>query len=341
MRRSPVLVLVNQPPGQRPIVGPAGLRTGLEQALASRTDLEVEALDPELLSDCSGRLACVAGRVSPAATARYLFVLTSIPSGQSDFLFSMLVDLTEARDILASAGPDDKEARLLGAVKARTERTAIRSEADLFAYYLRALDKAFRPALSKAGHWRPFGGVFVDLPEAGFAVSLDGMLVGLTTEPKSAICPLREGAHAIRLEHPRYDVHETYLDVLANEYTTLEPQLDVSTGERLRAGTFYAGLAMTAAGVAATSVAIARGAGEGPESYCAGPGDSCKSGGGFVREGGLLLAPLGYSLAGTGLVWALAPSLSGDSGPAFWLWVAAGVVAGAASYGLSAALNPE
>jgi hypothetical protein len=62
--------------------------------------------------------------------------------------------------------------------------------------------------------------------------------------------------------------------------------------------------------------------------------------GAFSSSNGVLIAPLGYSLIGLGAAWVLGTWVT-PSEDAPWIALAAGLGVFAASYGLSAALNPR
>ena len=57
-----------------------------------------------------------------------------------------------------------------------------------------------------------------------------------------------------------------------------------------------------------------------------------------VNPGGVLIAPLGYSLVGTGAAFSVGSLLTGDN-EIPWIPVVVGLGIGALSYGLSTALN--
>ena len=52
-------------------------------------------------------------------------------------------------------------------------------------------------------------------------------------------------------------------------------------------------------------------------------------------------APVGYSVAFTGAIWALGPAIIEPDREIPWISIAAGVAAGALAYGLSHALAPS
>lgn len=372
--RRPLAFLSISPTGGLGAISSSETIRVVGELLAKHTDLSPIPLDPGLVADCKGKLACFARRLEAeaqgAGQAELLLVLSNLTQESGvDRLSLVLVHLQRAIAIATEPAPSDPalaeewaadvEVRIVeSAVLARPRLATIATEAEMRAFLERAFTEELRPGLEEAGAWAPYGAIELEAPEPGVAVEVDGTTAGITRAGITRIGRVPAGRRLVRLSHPRYATFETELVVARGETTQLRVDLAGASGPAspLRSVLFWSGTAATVAGAALATFALVRSDGDVSTLCLVRAGQPC-GGSGFmttgydpsraptfsddVNPGGLLLGPLGYSVALTGATWAISTLLFGEPEDGPWLQVAAGIAVGAAAYGLSAALDGD
>jgi hypothetical protein len=313
---------------------------------ADRLSCWVHAVRP----DCAVAAECtrLARPVGPQATPRMLFVvaLNADESG-IDHLSVMMIDTDEA---LASEGRiahtgEGWETRVENAifegVVVGPPGSAERADPEsLDRYFGQLVQGPFSPKLEAAGAWEPYGAIAIDGASEGAAIELDGRRVGVAPAARTELRGVKPGSRSVavlggeagaRIVLPPVEVR-TQAVATVRVPAGVSPHSEVSA----RDGLLFGGLGVAAAGGVITLVsALARG--DRALEACFGACGSAPRRS-FTTVGPLLAAPLGYSLIATGTAWSLGAWLDDDDYP-LWLPLAAGVVLGAATYGLSATLN--
>jgi hypothetical protein len=197
---------------------------------------------------------------------------------------------------------------------------------------------------------------------SGAGVSIDGTAIGTTRAGVTRVLTVPAAKHSIRFEHPGYDPYETEVTVDRGKAAQLRVELLPSgspVSSAFRQALLWGGGALAVAGAVIAGVAIGTADGN-VKTYCPTIGDMETSCGGsqFTRIGGyrpgnaptfedevntgsVLFAPLGYSIAVTGLTWSLGTLFLGDDDDFPWIQLVTGIALGGASYGLSALLEGD
>ncbi|HJL42189.1 MAG TPA: PEGA domain-containing protein [Myxococcales bacterium LLY-WYZ-16_1] len=290
---------------------------------------------------------------------RFMLVITlvSVP-GRPDRavaqLFSTDLALRAFHETRRRPGWLDRvEDRILAeASLARVEQDRL-TEDRVFSFLDRLFAKTLRPVFEPRGHWMPFGRVVISEAPAGASIEMDGRTVGVTGTDRTALADVPAGVRTLRVVHPDWEPFEETLRVrtgqtLRVQAATRPRRADASAGPRI---VFWSGLLTAAAGTSVLVYAVA--ADPGTQTICYGTPD-CEAGTRFQRaslqgqnpgsvdpgpQGGVLLAPLGYSLIGTGAAWSVGAATWERKKQVPWWSLGIGVAAGALAYGLSAALE--
>jgi hypothetical protein len=249
------------------------------------------------------------------------------------------------------------------AVLVRGEVRQVKGPGEARTYLVGLIEREFRRNFEDNGWWDAFGRIEITGVPAGMAVLLDGAMVGTTQPERTVLVEVSPGERVIGLDHAEYAPFSAPLTVAPRTAAALRPALSARNRSTLaNSVVFWSGVAAGAAGVAITGVAIARASSEKVTVYCGTfPGASTASCGGpeFLafepaaaggdplgrsgdpNPGHLLIAPLGYSLLAAGAVWTLGALLASDTGEVPWIPLLIGATAGAAAYGVSAALDGQ
>lgn len=299
----------------------------------------------------------------------YLLVLSNLTLGQSDRLSMSLIDTDIALEYYHEAFRDREdweratEARINEyAVVGDTIEGELRSEAEARRFLEEHFQKELRRQFTDSGNWEPFGTIEISSPVSGAAVSIDGITVGTTLAGVTRVVNVPASRHEVVVEHPEYVPYTTEALVERGEVAaigaTLEPK-GSAVSSYVRQSLIWGGAALAVAG--AVTAGIALGTTDGSvKTYCPtlGNAETACTGSQFTRLGGyqpgnaptfsndvnsgsVLFAPLGYSIALTGLTWSLGTLLIGEPDDFPWIQLAAGVVLGGAAYGLSALLEGD
>jgi hypothetical protein len=297
---------------------------------------------------------------------RYMIVLSNITlEGQADRVSAILIDTDIALEYFHSASREDpawerdtdarinEYAVIFGPQRAQINNT---NEAEKFIQDLFFL--GLKPLLEQTNHWEPFGTIELSVNKSGVGILLDGAPIGTTHAGLTRIERVTSGIRQMSFEDPERGDENTAVEVIRNQVARVEVDLKggvSGSAAGIRKGVFWTGLGLGVAGAVLTTVAIAR-SDSNVSTYCFdSPGANCRSmsqfqsigysaseaeKGGDPNPSGMLLAPLGYSIALTGITFALGTYLFGDSDEIPWIQLVAGVALGAASYGISSTMNP-
>ncbi|MBI2374057.1 MAG: hypothetical protein HYV07_08665 [Deltaproteobacteria bacterium] len=388
--RRPFAILLGTPTGEIARTRSSDVIRMLSEQLAVHTNFFAELADANILSKCRGQLGCMVEAVRPdyvydeaaglaydqiqrklaregVAYPKYLLVVSNVAiEGQADRLAVVLVDTDLALAAIHDAphgAPnwrEDVEAQIsTSAVLYGPERVEVSTPEETSQF----LDKLFSTQLwrifEKSGNWEPYGEISLVGVEAGYAVSLDGNVVGTTASDQTQLREVVSGLRRLRLEHPSIHPLDLEVDVARGKTVSVEvhPIPIGDAGAKLVRGI----VTWTGAGVAAIGAAITVAAILAEDSdvktYCfKGEGSPCESARRFatlgydpskadtldpsVNPAGVMLAPLGYSLIGAGLTWSLGTELLGPKDELPWIPLAVGAAVGALSYVVSGLAQP-
>ena len=297
----------------------------------------------------------------------YLLVISNVTGDAKDRLSVTMLDTNAALRVAHDVNPrrEGAAARIELEVRnhallAPPERGEVANADEADQFLARVFVQSLRRRLSAEDHWQPYGTIELQLPEAGHTVHIDGRAVGTAQTPRTRIEGVRAGPHRLALTRPDYETYETQIVVERKEALQLQPNLQKKasgTALAVRRSVLWSGVALVAAGAVMTSVAVGRAQSDVVTVCPVTAGEMGCRGSQFITGGyqpdvaptlnanvnpdGVLLAPLGYSLAATGAIWSLGTWLFGDDDDFPWWQLAAGLVAGGVSYGVSHALNPS
>jgi hypothetical protein len=290
---------------------------------------------------------------------RYLLVISNVTlEGEEDRMTAVLVDTDRALNLFHDASrkvsdwQDDVEARInSSAVLIPPIKVNVRDADETRSFLERLVVQDFRAFFESGGHWRPYGELVIEGPEPGLGVSIDGDTVGATQPGTTRILQMLPGTHRVELVHPDYAPFQQDVTVTAGAAARIDarPARLAGSAAGLHAVVFWGGIATAIAGAALVGVAVTNPSDVTTACFEA---EDCQSNSAFlafghndqselardVNPGSVLIAPLGYSLVGTGAAFSLG-SLLTDENEIPWLPVVVGLGIGALSYGLSVALN--
>ena len=252
-----------------------------------------------------------------------------------------------------SQQPDHSELAVLDhAIPLRIQPTVVKDNDALLAQ-LRGFMERARERLLAFGQ-KAYGEIELELPKAGIEIELDGQVITQNKSRSVRLTHTPKGLRRLSLRGEGLRTFSRSVSVKPGALVRLQPDLTPAGESALVRWTKWSGVAVAALGVAALVVGGAQVAvfESTPGRYCieAWRG-TCSSR--FLRindwrrpppgpvqqsyGGGLALIPLGYSLAGAGLISALSAWLTNDSDH-LWIAIASAVAAGGLSYGLSVSL---
>jgi hypothetical protein len=299
----------------------------------------------------------------------YLLVLSNLTLDEGDRLSITMIDTDIALEYFHEALRDrdgwerSTEARINEyALIGKPVERELKSEQDAQSFLEDWFMTELRRHFSDSGNWEPFGSVEIESNVVGAGVSVDGSAIGTTAAGVTRVLNVPASKHTLKFEHPGHDTYETEVLVERGKPTRIRIELE-ERGDPLsyafRQGLLWGGGALALAGAAVATVALAT-VDRGVKTYCPTIGEmetSC-SGSQFTRLGGykpgnaptfedevnsgsVLFAPLGYSIAITGLTWSLGTLFLGEDDDFPWIQLVTGVALGGISYGLSALLEGD
>ncbi|MBK6685066.1 MAG: hypothetical protein IPG45_11420 [Deltaproteobacteria bacterium] len=299
-----------------------------------------------------------------AVYPQYLLIVSKVADEDVDRISLTLLDTDAALEVIHEADRKkdgwrrDAEARVAQVAPVAKERSVeAKSEDEARRFIEDRIRGELRRRFEDEGHWEPYGIVELQCPVAGVAIKLDGTTVGTTRAGQTRLLNVLEGRHQLAFESPDFRPDERTVEVKRRE--TTQQRVDLmpltSTSSTLRTATLWGGVGVAALGLGAVAFAVFR-ADPDVVTYCPVVGEGGDCGGsqfitfGYdtdpvptfneeVNPGGLMIAPLGLSLVGMGATWALGTLLFGTEEDLPWPQIVAGVLVGAAGYGVALALN--
>lgn len=279
----------------------------------------------------------------------FLLVIANVTRpGEPDRLRAQVVDTHAALEAYHEAPRDQAgwEARLEASINETAfspARGEVQNTEDARGW-VRGMLGQLAPLFEQNGNWDPYGALELHGVDAGAAVLLDGVTVGTTRDGTTRIERVTPGDRRVGVQLAGHEPFEAAVRVARGKTEVVRPELRVaSTGGGLASGMVWGGAAAALAGAALVGWAVVR-HDSAVTSRCfegapgCAPGRAFESGGYDPEQGvnppGLLIAPLGFALAGTGAAWIFGPDLL-DQQPA-WVSLLAGVAVGGAVYAVSA-----
>ena len=339
----------------------------ISEVLEKHTDYAVELVTPEQVADCRGRLPCLVRRVRPdfdrsqlrtetkpsvgsRQVSESLLILSHIASGRKDRLIPQWIDTDAALDVVRTSAPDRDPSAVEAEVRSRALPVHLRSAtvssvAGARAWFRELVQRQLRPHLEAHGHWEPFGELWVRNAPDGGALILDGDTLGTTRAGTVRVRKLRPGPHQVELAIGTEIAWAYRFELGAKqrvETTVGDLPRDASAGST---ALLWSGLALSAAGLVTTAVALAAV----PQDVTVFCNTDCRDRPiGFnealerTGPGGtppdLLAAPLGIGMATTGATWSIGSLLERDRDVP-WISILTGLALGGAVYGISAAMS--
>lgn len=313
-----------------------------------------------------------AKRQRPAAYPRLLVVLSNIArEGRPDYLSAVLIDTDVALEIWHEA--DRRNEAWRRDVESQINSSAIKAvrggrpveDAKAAETYIESLfNEGFKKAFEEAGAWQPYGSIVLTLENGeDVAVRLDDQTKTTAGRGQVILRKVRHGSRRLGLANPRYKPFEVEVEVPRNGEVSVSASLDLRTIGVFRSGLRWGGAALAGVGVSILTVALVNQSKSGTPNCLLPPpeptaektstqlaDEMCGPGREFLtfaadrgentNPPGVMQAPLGYSLAGTGLVFFGGSFLDEDQIEfAPWYALGSGIVIGVVSYVLSAVLN--
>ncbi|MBI2374112.1 MAG: hypothetical protein HYV07_08940 [Deltaproteobacteria bacterium] len=308
-----------------------------------------------------------AGRDEPAHPSYLIILRFEASSGRGSSLTGLTIDTKAALRIGESApsGSPEAEERLENqifenATTTKTSTIAGNDDHALELLFIDWLEGPFRAVLERNGDWGTPGTIELTGGRPGLAIRLDGRVVGQTRPERTLITGAPAGSHELEVEAPESKgrLFLSSIEVRAGETIRVVVPGVESSGTMpgtIRRVIFWTGVGLTALGAGVSAYGAVRSASQGVYQLC--QRDSCRQTAstsrfttlpeldfepGYVAvdsRSGAPVVPLGYSLALVGVSWALAAAFLGEADDPPWVFVGLGMAAGAASLGISAALN--
>jgi hypothetical protein len=356
--RAPLALVLNTPSGEKGRLGVSEILAALGAPLDAHTDLELTAVDSGIQAECEGSLACLARRVPPGAKLLLVVSYFAAPQDRPDRLTALLVDVATA-DACASDpfGADDVDACVSErAVKVRPAPRLVTQAAEARAAFAELVQADLRPVLEGSGHWAPTGALEVAGAPTGATLMLDERAVGVAPGGVVRLEGVAPGPHQVAVHQGGAPLGGEAVVIARAETVRYTVKVGAAPSP-LKTPMFWGGVGVAALGAGLTLWSAAYSVGNELDRGCFEPNLPCERQ--FVtveqllrgrsevfsagpNEGKVLALPLGYSLMLAGGTWALGSALTSEEDEVLhWILLGAGVVAGAAAYGISAAANGE
>lgn len=352
--RAPLALVLNTPSAEKGRLGVSEILAALGAPLDTHTDLELTAVDAGVQAECEGSLACLAKRVPPGAKLLLVVSYFAAPQDRPDRITALMVDVASA-DACASDpfGTDLNACVSERAVKVRPAPRLVTQAAEARAAFADLVQADLRPALEGAGHWAPTGTVEVVGAPAGATLLLDERTVAALPGGLVRVEGVEPGLHKVAVHQGGKVLEGADVEVARAETATFAVSALVPRSA-LKTPMFWGGVAVAAVGATFTLWSAGYYAAEDQSKACFGESSCPRRFLTFEQmldgnldelqvnpnQGKVLVLPLGYSMMVTGGTWALGSALTEDEDEVLhWILLGAGVVAGAAAYGISAAAN--
>jgi hypothetical protein len=234
-------------------------------------------------------------------------------------------------------------------------------EAKMDEYLEELFTVEFRPAFEEKGHWGPYGRIELQGAQAGLEIEIDDRKIGATKSTRTLIGTVLPGDREIKLSLPGYIEDKKHVKVEKQQTSVLVMHLQKQPDEiatTLNRTVFWSGVALAAIGTAVTTFALVKASNPGYHVVCLSKDGSTNGCGSSEwlnfnaptkdaplsltdnpNGSGLPIAPLGYSLAGAGVAWAVTTALFADDETYPFIEVGVGIAVFLASFILSTELN--
>lgn len=305
-------------------------------------------------------------RASPAH-ARYVLVLSASRLDRGDRMAALVIDIEAALEFvhrIRREGPptpeqfaEVEEKISQHAVIARPPPAEVRSADETERYVDRLVERDLRDAFEKAGHWRPFGTVIVEVAKSDpFQVDMDGESLGATSGGGVKLIDVRPGDRTISLKNADYEDYETTVTVETGKpaHVRANPiKKPSAVATYVRPVVIWSGVAAAAAGVGLVVASLVKTSELRDGCVRAASAPDCERSPEFLRFGASAspdpfgnpngdsapIAPLGYSLIGLGATWIGGPLLIGAKDRIPWIDAIVGAVVFGAAFGISIAAD--
>ncbi|MCK6549592.1 hypothetical protein L6R52_27395, partial [Myxococcota bacterium] len=166
--RVPLAFLLSTPTGEAANTSSSDFIRIVSSRVEAHTNFFLQLTDPQVATDCAGRLGCVVQHLR-SPYPRYMLVVSNVTlSGEADRLSAVLVDVELALEHAraASASGDDvdtireTEARIAAqAVLLGPERGQVRDAAQTEAFIERLLVSRLSKVFEETDNWEPYGSI--------------------------------------------------------------------------------------------------------------------------------------------------------------------------------------
>lgn len=351
--RAPLMLLIGAPRGGAASTSTEEVRALILERIEADTAFYPVFLEEKLLVDCRGAIGCIVDRL-PAEASRLMLLVALVDRAEGARLDVTLVDVPRAAGIAsASRGDENVEVEIAqSAVLARRATLPLADVAELANSVREMFESQIRPLLEAEGKWRPFGALEIYSDRPGLELSIDGRAIGATQLGATRVADVSIGTRTIVVRDALGVEHAGVAEVRASSVSIVD--LRAAAAPQVgRAVALWTGVGVAVVGAVITGIAASSAASR-PQVICFRGAPDCTEdqssfatagatyGGGLAaprNPGGVLLAPLGLSLVAAGGVSSLGIALFDDSDRVPWVEMLVGVVAGAATYGLCAALD--
>jgi hypothetical protein len=295
--RVPLAFLLNTPTGEVANTSSSEIIRIVSNYLGGHTNFFLQVADPNLATDCRGRVSCLVlavrsdynrmalireeGGVVPYKEhladlarkkqqhARYLLVLANVTAeGQADRLSAVLVDTDIALDRYHAASRQseawEKEVEAginESAVLAGPTRGELRSPAEAKTFLELFISRECSRVFESSDNWEPYGTLLLNTPHAGVGITLDGVALGTTRAGQTTVANVTPGTRKLTLEHPDFKTYSAEVSVERHKTSNvdLDLQRSASAGAPLaRRVVTWSGAGVAAVGAAVLALAIAR-----------------------------------------------------------------------------------
>jgi hypothetical protein len=308
---------------------------------------ERAAIDPEIFAECTEhRIACwYRGLLDANRTPSVLLLgIFSKSPGTIEQVAIYFDEKSNPKNIPAMESDETLENRLLAhATEAPKRELRAGDAAALEQYFRDLLTGDLRAALEKNNRLADFGALELNTISPGSVVEIDDSFAATATYPTLRVEGLRAGKRRVVVRAPGVKNPLLSTELVLRSKETVSVAIAAPPEAPRNELLFWGGGALAGTGAALTIYALARNETPGFRA-CEGAGCMPSDGGKFSTFctgaecdglGSLRIAPFGYSLMLTGIIWALGELWTDREYN--YLALAAGIAGGLALYGVSVA----
>ncbi|MEO1334134.1 MAG: PEGA domain-containing protein [Myxococcota bacterium] len=267
--RQPMALVLSTPTGRQARVRSSEVIRIIDRHLRADTSLRLQPLSEDLVSNCRGRLGCLAlkarsdydrgtlrqsnGSYMPyrehvrrmrrdgIVYPRYLLIVSNVTlAGRPDRMSAVMVDTDLALQVFHEAkreSPDweDKfEARVdASALAGQSVTMEIERAGDVNALFGRFLGQNVRQRLQRSGHWRPYGSLRIETPVPHAAIIWDGRTIGSTAvSGETRLEQALVGSHSVTIQHPDYEPMSVNVEIESDQTEVLQVDLRLKPERR-------------------------------------------------------------------------------------------------------------